>query len=203
MVSSAPRPLCLHLGDDPTTPGWRAAGERDGVFFPVSPESGTIPDTVTTQALSVQGMGRMQRKRVITDCPPKSRIPNWGRGRGGRARVSLKPEEDSSQMNKRVGDLTWRLETQQALLDSHSCPLLAGDTQQTTTGMKRPGQRPPRPQTDGMMAWAYSLTFWASISSRKQRGNGFLVLTIYCLLIQGSNQAENIDLRSIEKTRVE
>ena len=45
MVSSAPRPLSLHLDDDPTTPGWRAAGERDGAFFPVSPEPGTIPDT--------------------------------------------------------------------------------------------------------------------------------------------------------------
>ena len=178
-------------------------GKGRGLFPCVPRARDNTRHTVTTQALSVQGMGRMQRKHVITDCPPKSRIPNWGRGGGGRAGVSLKTEEDSSQMNKRVGDLTWCLSTQQALLDSHSCPLLAGDTQQTTTGMKRPGQRPPRPQTDGMMAWAYSLTFWASISSRKQRGNGFLVLTIYCLLIQGSNQAENIDLRSIEKTRVE
>ena len=153
MVSSAPRPLCLHLGDDPTTPGWRAAGERDGAFFPVSPEPGTIPDTQSPHKPCLSREWEGCRGSTSSQTVLRSLEYQTGaEGGGGRAGVSLKTEEDSSQMNKRVGDLTWRLATQQALLDSHLCPLLAGDTQQTTTGMKRPGQRPPRPQTDGMMA---------------------------------------------------
>ena len=61
----------------------------------------------------------------------------------------MKPEGDTSQMNKRAGDFTWPLVTQQALFDFLLCPLFAGDTQQTTTGMKWRGLGPPWAQTDG------------------------------------------------------
>lgn len=118
----------------------------------------------------------------------------------------MKPEEDSSQVNKRVGDLTWRLATRSASqLDSRSRPVLAGDIPQTTLGMKRPGQRPPRPQTDGMMALHVFLNVlgfhFLMETKRKWVSSSNNILSAD----SRSKQAENIDLRSIEekKKRVE
>lgn len=127
MVSGAPRPPCLHLGDDPTTP-WRAAGERDGASFPVVPEPGQYQTHSHCTASSVQGVRRMKRERLVTDCPGSLEY---------RTRVGslLEAEEDSSQVNRRVGDLTWRLATRSASqLDSRPRPVLAGGTPQTTLG---------------------------------------------------------------------